>query len=82
MAYVFHANGIVTGTINSFCLACDSFLTSDEQANQHITQTLHKQKLNGVPYDERFKDEGIRKVILQLLWNLIALGLLLVKKKR
>ncbi|CAH0597667.1 unnamed protein product [Chrysodeixis includens] len=61
MAYVFHANGIVTGTINSFCLACESFLSSDQDAKHHISQTQHKQKLKEVPYAERFKDEGIRK---------------------
>ncbi|XP_022827714.1 uncharacterized protein LOC111357314 [Spodoptera litura] len=61
MLYKLHKSGVLTGSLNCYCLACDTFLTTHQEADQHLGTSPHQKSLLAIPYLDKFKEEHIRK---------------------
>ncbi|KAF9823661.1 hypothetical protein SFRURICE_019168, partial [Spodoptera frugiperda] len=61
MSYRLHKRGVLTGSLNCYCLACDTFLMTRQEADKHVETSLHQRILLAIPYSDKFKDEHIRK---------------------
>lgn len=61
MSYRLHKSGVLTGALNCYCLACDTFLMTRQEADKHVETSLHQKSLLAIPYSDKFKDEHIRK---------------------
>ncbi|XP_049880604.1 uncharacterized protein LOC126377031 [Pectinophora gossypiella] len=58
----FHKNAVLTGYIDSYCLACESHLRSEEDINVHIAKPIHLKNLEATSFLEKYKDDYVRKV--------------------
>nr|XP_021186546.2 uncharacterized protein LOC110373566 [Helicoverpa armigera] len=61
MTYKLHMDGVLTGALNCFCLACHKFLKCQVEATQHIATAGHKASLAAVQYSDKFNNERIRR---------------------
>ena len=64
MTYKLHRDGVITGALNCFCLACDLFLDTQHEAAEHIETSEHEKRMRAVKYCDKFGLEHIRKVSL------------------
>ncbi|CAH0697068.1 unnamed protein product [Spodoptera exigua] len=56
-----HKSGVLTGSLNCYCLACDTFLMTHQEADDHVGTSPHQKNLLAISYSDKFKDEHIRK---------------------
>lgn len=57
-----HNNSILTGAVDSYCLVCDNYLRSEDEAFAHIEKPIHKKNKGAAIRVEKFLDDWIIKV--------------------
>ncbi|XP_069362966.1 myb-like protein X isoform X2 [Maniola hyperantus] len=62
MAPIFSKNAILVGTVDCFCLVCETYLRSERDTGAHIAKPVHLKQLEAIQYVEEFKAEGIKKI--------------------
>ncbi|KAI8423041.1 hypothetical protein MSG28_014129 [Choristoneura fumiferana] len=62
MCSILNKNAILTGPVDSLCLACEDHLRGDEDAVQHIAKPIHKKNLEATSFYDKYKDDHVRKV--------------------
>lgn len=62
MAPSFSKNAILTGSVDNFCLVCETHLESDRDILAHITKPVHTKTLAATCFVEQYKTDMIRKV--------------------
>ncbi|KAJ8709772.1 hypothetical protein PYW08_009776 [Mythimna loreyi] len=61
MAYELHRSGVVTGSLNCFCLACDALLQCAHDAAAHVRTAQHQHEAGAVHFSDKFPHEHIKK---------------------
>ncbi|CAD0205423.1 unnamed protein product [Chrysodeixis includens] len=62
MPSIFSKNCVVAGTLDLYCLLCDTPFRSEEEAVDHIVQSHHKKQLNKTGYYGKYQDDLIKKI--------------------
>ncbi|KAJ8709773.1 hypothetical protein PYW08_009777 [Mythimna loreyi] len=61
MSYELHRSGVVTGSLNCFCLACDALLQCAHDAAAHVRTAQHQHQAGAVNFCDKFPHEHIKK---------------------
>nr|XP_032523328.1 J protein JJJ1-like isoform X2 [Danaus plexippus plexippus] len=61
MAPNYSKNAVLKGTIDYFCVVCETYLKTEEDYIKHISKPTHKKNFESTQYAKEFEDECIRK---------------------
>ncbi|CAG9569195.1 unnamed protein product [Danaus chrysippus] len=61
MATSYSKNAVLKGTIDYFCVVCETHLKTEEDYMKHVSKPIHKKNFESTQYVKEFEDECIRK---------------------
>lgn len=74
MAPNFSKDAILQGSVDYFCLICETYLISEEETFVHVSNDTHQKKLSTIQYVDEFMEDGIKKVCKKLyVYTIISL---------
>ncbi|CAH0721228.1 unnamed protein product, partial [Brenthis ino] len=62
MAPNFSKDAILQGSVDYFCLICETYLISEEEAFVHVSNVTHLKKLSTIQYVDEYMEDGIKKI--------------------